>query len=327
MAKRKAQIRIGISGWTYPPWRGVFFPKKWPQKRELEWAARQVSSIEINGTFYSLQRPESFRAWHAAAPDDFLFSVKGPRFLTHMKRLNDIEVPLANFLASGVLLLREKLGPILWQFPPHLRFDPEKFESFFRLLPHSTTEAAEMARRHDDHVKGRSWTKTDADRPLRHACEIRHESFECVEFIRMLRKHRIAAVVADTAGKWPLFHDVTSDFVYVRLHGDEELYVSGYTRKALELWQGRVEAWAGGSQAPKARLIDPEHALAKKGRDVFVYFDNDVKVRAPFDAMSLAHRLGLGPAPDEGPPAGTVAEEPRTQWTPVRGGSGIKAER
>ena len=292
---KNSDVRIGISGWTYPPWRGgTFYPKGWPQKRELEYASRQVNSIEINGSFYSLHRPESYQAWYNATPEGFLFSVKGGRFITHFKRLKDVETPLANFFASGVLRLGEKLGPILWQLPPRFVYDPVKLEAFFRLLPRTTSAAAALARNHDDRLDGRAWTKADRIRPLRHALEVRHISFMVDEFVDLLRKHDIALVVADTAGKWPFMEDATSDFVYVRLHGDEELYVSGYSDAALQGWERKIRAWARGDTPVDARLTAPRHSRRESPRDIFVYFDNDAKVRAPFDAMSLAHRLGLG---------------------------------
>src|SRR5271156_4155827 len=170
-------IRIGISGWTYPPWRGVFYPKGLKQKDELPFAARQFRTIEINGTFYGLQRPKSFTAWRDATPEHFVFSVKAPRFITHIQRLRGVEKSLANFLASGVLALGPKLGPILWQFPPNLKFDSGLFESFLGQLPHSTAQAAALARQHETRMNGRAYTQTEADRPLRHAVEIRHDSF------------------------------------------------------------------------------------------------------------------------------------------------------
>jgi len=290
-------IRIGISGWTYPPWRGRFYPCHWPQKRELEYASRQVNSIEINGSFYSLQRPESYRAWYETTPDGFVFSVKAARFITHLRRLKNVETPLANFFASGILCLREKLGPILWQLPPSFRFDRERLTAFFELLPRNTKEAAKLARTHDDKVNGRAWTKSDRTRPLRYAMEIRHESFATAEFIKLLRKYDVALVVADTAGKWPFLEDVTSDFVYVRLHGDAKLYVSGYTDTALRSWARKVRTWEKGGTPRDAQLVSRQLKARKTPRDVFVYFDNDVKVRAPVDAMSLAHRLCLGERP------------------------------
>ena len=288
------EIRVGISGWRYRGWRGTFYPADWPHRRELEYAARHVGSVELNGTFYSLQRPESFRAWYDAVPADFRFAVKGGRFITHMKRLAGVETPLANFFASGVLRLGDKLGPILWQLPPTQRFDEARLDAFFRLLPRDTDAAAALARRHDRRVP-RVWLRAPARRPLRHAVEVRHESFRDPRFVALLRRHRIALVVADTAGRWPFMQDVTADFVYVRLHGDAELYVSGYTGAALAQWAARVRAWAAGRPAAGAILIGPRPARRAAGRDVYVYFDNDAKVRAPFDATALAARLGLGP--------------------------------
>ena len=295
------QVRIGISGWTYAPWRGVFYPKDVAQKRELEYASRQLNSIEINGSFYSLQRPASYAMWYDATPDDFVFSMKGGRFITHMKRLKEIEVPLANFLASGPLKLKEKLGPILWQFPPNFQFDADRFASFFELLPRETEAMAKLARKHDPKMKGRVWTQADAKRPVRHAVEIRHESFKSERFIDLCRDQQIAIVVADTAGKWPVIEEFTADFMYARLHGEEELYVSGYTEEALAMWQQKVERWRD------------------TGRDTFVYFDNDVKVRAPFDAMRLAARLaGLGAPPPPESLLKKVKEKPREHWLPLR---------
>jgi uncharacterized protein YecE (DUF72 family) len=294
MAKPPAwQVRIGISGWTYPPWRGVFYPRGWPQTRELQYASRRLNSIEINGTFYSLQRPSSFAAWYDAVPDDFVFAVKGGRFITHMRRLNDVKIPLANFWASGVLGLKEKLGPILWQFPPNFAFDAKKLETFFNLLPRDTTEAAREAKHHDAKLKGRSLTTAEVKLPLRYAVEIRHESFKTPEFIALLRKHRIALVIADTAGNWPFGEDITADFVYLRLHGAEQLYASGYTPAALDHWASRLKLWRAGKQPGDAERWSPAKPPAARARDIFCYFDNDVKVKAPFDAMSLAHRLGV----------------------------------
>ncbi len=313
-----AAIRIGISGWRYPPWRGVFYPKGLRQRDELAYGASLFPSIEINGSFYSLQRPSSYAAWSAATPPHFQFSVKAPRYVTHIKRLRDIETALANFFASGVLRLGPKLGPILWQFPPSFRYEPERMENFFADLPRTTAAARELARGHDDHIRDRAWLRIDRSRRLRHAIEIRHASFECDDFVRQLRRHNIALVVADTAGKWPLMEDVTADFIYVRLHGDAELYTSGYTPEALDRWARKIDAWSRGAQArdAKTRLAAPRPRRA--GRDVFVYFDNDVKVHAPYDAMKLAHRLGLGPAPADGPPPDSAGETPRVNW-PVYG--------
>lgn len=273
--KPQGHLRIGISGWTYPPWRKIFYPEDLPQRRELEFASRQMNSIEINGTFYSLQKPESFEKWRDATPDDFLFSIKGSRYLTHMLRLTQFETPLANFFGSGVLKLGKKLGPFLWQFPPSFKYRRDRLEEFFIALPRDTEQASRLARKHDDKIKGRASINAIHDGPLRHAIEIRHPSFEDEDFIGLLREHDVALVIADTAGKWPFMEDVTSDFIYIRLHGAEELYASGYTPESLDGWAAKIRSWAKG------------------GRDVYVYFDNDIKVHAPFDAISLSRRLGL----------------------------------
>jgi uncharacterized protein YecE (DUF72 family) len=284
-------FHIGISGWRYPPWRGVFYPPRLAQRRELEYVSRSLSSVEINGSFYALQRPTSYEQWRAQTPDGFVFSVKGPRFVTHMKRLADIEVPLANFFASGVLALGDQLGPVLWQLPPTLGFDADRLAAFFALLPRTTRAAAELATHHDQRVDGRAYTTTDADRPMRHALEVRHASFETVDFVQLLRDNDIALVSADTAGKWPALDDVTSDFVYARLHGDQELYASGYGDAALDRWAARVRTWQAGGTPTDGRTLGSRAPVCE--REVFVYFDNDVKVHAPFDAMALARRLGV----------------------------------
>ncbi|MGE5720284.1 MAG: DUF72 domain-containing protein, partial [Nocardioidaceae bacterium] len=229
------QIRIGISGWNYAGWRGDFYPKGLVQRLELAYAAERLTSIEINGSFYSLQRPSSYAAWREQTPDDFVFAVKGGRFITHMKKLAGVETALANFFASGVLALGPKLGPVLWQLPPNLGFDAERLTSFFEQLPRTTAAAAEVAKRHDSKVPDdRALTAAEADRPIRHALEVRHHSFATPEAVALLRAHDVALVVADTAGRWPLVEEATSDHMYVRLHGDLELYTSGYTPQALD---------------------------------------------------------------------------------------------
>jgi uncharacterized protein YecE (DUF72 family) len=293
-----ASIRIGISGWRYVPWRGTFYPEDLPQKDELSYAASKLPIIEINGTFYSLQRPSSFAQWYAQTPPNFIFSVKGPRYITHMKRLKDVAAPLANFLASGVLGLKEKLGPMLWQFPPQMRYDEARFAEFFEMLPHDTEAAVRVARKCDAWMKKRALLKTDKNRTLRHAVEIRHESFLDESFIELLRKHRISLVVAETARKWPMTHDVTADFVYMRLHGDKELYKSGYGDKALSRWAKRIEAWHRGSEPKDAQRVSSRNAPARKSRDIYCFFDNtDVKLRAPFDAQTLMSKLGVAYKP------------------------------
>jgi uncharacterized protein YecE (DUF72 family) len=266
-------VRVGISGWTYPPWRGVYYPKGLPHRKELAYAASRLTSIEVNGSFYALQRPSSWVTWRDETPDDFVFAVKGGRFITHMKKLRDVATPLANFFASGLLGLGPKLGPLLWQLPPNLGFDAARVDDFLSLLPRTTAAAARLAERHDERMADRAATTTDQDRPLRHAVEVRHQSYETDAFLALLSAHDVAVVTADTAGKWPVFLTPTTDVAYVRLHGDQELYVSGYDDEALDLWADRVRGWAA------------------EGRSVFVYFDNDAKVRAPFDAEALIARL------------------------------------
>ena len=269
-------IRIGISGWRYAPWRGVFYPKGLVQRRELEYASRLFPTIEINGSFYSLQSAKSWQDWHDATPDGFVFAVKGPRYVTHILRLREAETALANFFSSGVLSLRRKLGPFLWQFPPNFRYDRDRFAAFFAQLPRTMEAAVRVAMRHDpERMRGRhAWPEPAPEMALRHCVEIRHPSFESPDFVALLREHDIGAVVADTAGKWPLLTEATSGVVYIRLHGDEELYVSGYGDQALDAWARRIRAWADA------------------GHDVYCYFDNDVKVHAPFDAHALMRKLG-----------------------------------
>ena len=287
-------IRIGISGWRYAPWRGVFYPEKLQQRRELEFASGVFPTIEINGSFYSLQSPKSWKTWHDETPTGFVFAVKGPRYITHLLRLREYETALANFLASGVLQLGSKLGPMLWQFPPNFRFDEERFENFFTHLPKDTDTALELARKRDrSRMSGRTALPTQPNRRLRHAVEIRHDSFRDDAFVRLLRRHDVALVVADTAGRWPLLEDVTADFVYIRLHGDEELYVSGYTDEALDMWARRIDAWSRGAEPDDARKASSLKPRRRASRDVYCYFDNDAKVHAPFDAQTLAMKLGL----------------------------------
>lgn len=272
----KGDVRIGISGWRYPMWRSVFYPERLAQRKELAYASQLFRTIEINGSFYSLQRPSSYACWYGETPAGFLFAVKGGRFITHNKKLKDCRTPLANFFASGVLALEEKLGPILWQLPPQLSFDEGRLEDFFALLPRTTREAAMLGRAHDARLAHGSYLDVLVDRPIRYSLEVRHESFRAPAFLRVLRDANIALCVADTAGRWPLLDDVTADFVYVRLHGSKKLYASGYTGHELDAWAERITGWK------------------RRGRDVYVYFDNDAKVRAPFDALNLAARLGQG---------------------------------
>jgi uncharacterized protein YecE (DUF72 family) len=270
-----ATVRVGISGWRYPAWRGDFYPKGLAQRRELEYAAQRLTSIEINGSFYSLQRPSSYAAWRAETPDDFVFAVKGGRYVTHLKRLVDVDAALANFFASGVLALGPKLGPFLWQLPETLRFDADVLGDFLARLPRSTTDLAALAARHDDKLAGdRALTTADADAPVRHALEFRSPTFAVAEAFDVLRRHGVACVLADTAGRWPRVDQDTAAFRYVRLHGDRELYASGYDDRSLARWAATCRGWAD------------------IGQDVFVFFDNDIKGYAPHDAMRLIDLLG-----------------------------------
>ncbi len=286
-------VRIGISGWRYARWRGVFYPADLVQRLELRFASRMLPTIELNGSHYSLQRPANYASWHDETPDDFVFAVKGPRYITHMLRLQDVRTPLANFFGSGLFALGRKLGPLLWQLPPSLAYDAERVAAFLALLPQDTDAAARLARAHDARLNGRAMLQPRADQRLRHAVEVRHPSFADPGFIDLLRQHGVALVVADTAGRWPLLEDLTADFVYLRLHGDKELYASGYGDAALDDWAARVRAWRSGRQHAQAHLAAAAPPRRAGGRDVFVYFDNDVKVHAPFDAARLAARLRL----------------------------------
>ncbi len=312
-----ARIRIGISGWRYAPWRGRFYPQGLPQRAELRFAAERLDSIELNGSFYSLQRPESYAEWYRETPRGFLFAVKGGRFITHMKRLKDIERPLANFFASGVFNLRDKLGPILWQFPPNFRFERERMRFFFELLPTDTEAARALARRRDLRIlRGRTCLAIDANRPLRHAVEVRHASFLDPAFVDLLCEHGIALVIAESAGLWPLVEDVTSDFLYLRLHGDKELYRGGYGDKALDRWASRIRAWHAGSEPGDIEKITARTPTRRR-RDVYCYFDNtDDKLRAPFDAQALRRRIGLEVR---------AAASARTAEEGARRGSGVAA--
>lgn len=268
------RVVIGMAGWVYPAWRGGFYPKGTRQADELEYAASRVTSIELNGSFYSLQKPTSWTNWRDRTPDDFVFSVKAPKFITQVKRLVDVEEPLANFFASGILVLGAKLGAILWQLPPYLHFDAALLEQFLAQLPHTTTEAVELAKRRSERMTGKEHLETDADRPVRHALEMRHSSFAAPEVLALLKKHSVAAVYGDSGGKWPVIDEDTAGFRYARLHADEAIYPGGfYESSDIDDWATKVEGWLGADQ------------------DCYIYFDNDAKVRAPIDAMSLIDRL------------------------------------
>jgi len=280
----RGRIFVGTSGWIYPHWNGRFYPAGLPAKRQLAFMASQFSTVEVNGTFYSLARPPSFAKWRAETPDDFVFALKGSRYLTHMLKLKEPRAPLANFFAQGLLLLGKKLGPFLWQLPPQLAFHAEKARAFFALLPRDLAAAERLARKHDHRLDGRAALRAPDghDRPLRHALEIRHASWLGEEALQLMCEYDIALVTADTADHHPLSMERTSDdFAYVRLHGARKLYASRYTDGELDEWAALVAGWRA------------------RGSDVYVYFDNDNKAYAPGDARRLldrAHpRLGRSP--------------------------------
>ena len=278
----KGAALIGVSGWRYPRWRGDFYPTGLPQRSELTYAAERMTSLEVNGSFYSLQRPSSYAAWRDATPDDFVLALKGGRYITHLKRLVDVETPLANFFASGVLSLGRKLGPLLWQLPETLEFDPHRVRNFLSLLPQTTDEAARLAAQHDDKLKARGVLTPRAAGPVRHAIEARHPSFDTAPARTLCAEHAVAVVVSDSAGRWPTMSDTTEPpdwprssrrFHYVRLHGEGELYAGGYSDGSLDRWAARCRDWLA------------------HGEDVHVYFDNDARGHAPHDAIRLLQRL------------------------------------
>lgn len=292
-----AQIRIGISGWRYAPWRGGFYPADVVQAQELAYASRQFPAIELNGSFYSLQRPTSFLRWAAETPDGFVFAVKAPRYITHVLRLREPRAAIANFLASGLLALGPKLGPLLWQLPPTLAFDEALLDRFLAELPHDTNSALRLAHEREDRMRGKEWLGPVQPQRLRHALEVRHASYCTPELIALLRRHGVALVVADTGGRWPEVGDVTADFLYLRLHGAHELYASGYSDAQLALWAERIRAWAGGGMPQGvAQLAPPLPGTSENGgaeRNVFCFFDNTMKTHAPLNALRLSKALGL----------------------------------
>jgi uncharacterized protein YecE (DUF72 family) len=290
-ARGCGKIRVGISGWRYASWRGRFYPNGLAQRRELEHASAIFDTIELNGSFYSLQRPEHYHRWYSETPRDFVFSVKGSRYVTHFLKLKGIEPALGNFFASGIANLRDKLGPFLWQFPASFAFDPERIDAFLSLLPRDARSASALARRHDARVEGRSQTAYGTNRTLRHAIEVRHPSFAVPELIALLRKHGVAFVIADTGEKWLDYEDVTTDFVYIRLHGPKEIYASGYSAAALSRLAERIRLWSTGREPGDARTISRDPAPRSRTRDVYCYFDNTDKHHAPGDALALMRNL------------------------------------
>jgi uncharacterized protein YecE (DUF72 family) len=287
------ELRIGTSGWSYPGWRGVFYPPDLPRTQELAFASQAFDSLEINRSFYSLLTPDSCRAWRAATPPGFVFAIKGSSFITHSKKLRDVETALANFFASGPLALGEKLGPVVWQLPSSMRYDEARLDAFLALLPRTTAAAARLSQKHDDRVKRGAHTRTARDRNLRHALEARHDSFLTPECVRLLRRHQVALAVTDSP-HWRYAEEPTADFMYVRLHGSTELYRSGYDDRELDHWAERVRAWREGRDPEGARRID---GRARRRRlDVYVYFDNDAAGHAVTDARRLRERLEEPPA-------------------------------
>ncbi|HET6308538.1 MAG TPA: DUF72 domain-containing protein [Rhodopila sp.] len=282
-------IRVGVAGWTYAPWRGAFYPGEIRREQELGYAASRFRVLEINDTFYGPLRPEMFAGWMEQVPADFVFAVKAPRQITHVLRLRDAGVALANFLASGLLRLEAHLGPILWQLPPNLRFDPVGMQAFLKMLPHDTGHAAMLGRAHDRSLRGAAWLEVATRRPMRHAIEVWHESYRCPAFIELLRAHDVGLVCADRAGWAPLM-DVTAGFVYCRLLGVADgVGGQGYDHAALQAWSRRLKAWAGGEEPADALLLAGRDRPRR--RDVFVVFDSARKLRAPANALELVRRL------------------------------------
>lgn len=293
-----AELYIGVSGWRYAEWRnGAFYPPDLPQRRELEYLCRQFNSVEINGSFYSLLRPHTYAAYREAAPPDFRFAVKGGRFITHNKKLKDVRTPLANFFASGVLRLEDRLGPVLWQFPP-LAWDSGRVAAFLELLPDDTRSASRLAKRHDRRVSGRASMVVHENRPLHHVLEIRHESLLSEAVVRLCRQRDVAIAVADS-GDWPCREELTAGLVYIRLHGSPQTYTSRYSDARLDYWAARIRSWARGRQPADARRISGLEPPSRSARDVYIYFDNDRQARAPHDAQRLMRRLKV-----TGPEAG-----------------------
>jgi uncharacterized protein YecE (DUF72 family) len=261
-----SQVRIGIGGWTYAPWRGTFYPKGLVQTRELEFASRKLTSIEINGTYYGSQKPASFAKWYDETPDDFVFALKGPRFTTNRRVLAEAGESVERFFASGVMELREKLGPVNWQFMPTKKFDPEDFAGFLKLLP-----------------------KSVAGRAVRHAVEVRQESFRSAEFVAVAREYGVAIVVAGDSA-YPQIADPTAEFVYARIMGTSEGEVAGYSDAALDRWAARVRQWASGGVADGLHTVGQKQPKAA-WRDVFLYVISGFKERNPAAAMALIERV------------------------------------
>ena len=287
-----AKIHIGMSGWTFDGWKNNFYPKGLSKTKELQYASRKVNSIEVNGTFYALQRPPTFQRWYDETPAEFCFSIKAPQYITHIRRLKDVKDPLANFFASGIFCLKEKLGPILWQFPPNVVLKDDRFEKFLELLPYDSKDASQLAKKHTDKMEGRAQVEADGALLIRHAFEFRHPSFMNPDFIDLLRGYGVAVVFAHSGLKSPYMEDLTADFVYARMHGQEDKFKKGYPRSEIDAWANRVENWTQGKQPGDAQCVSPT-APEAVARDAFIYFDTEEKKYAPTDALNLAKRLGI----------------------------------
>jgi uncharacterized protein YecE (DUF72 family) len=286
------KVRIGTSGWSYADWRkGRFYPEGLTQRCELEYLSRQFSTVEINGSFYSLLRPQTYAGYHEAVPRGFTFAVKGGQFITHSKKLKDVQVPLANFLASGVLRLEEKLGPVLWQLP-QMRWEAERVERFLDLLPADTAAASRLARKHDQRLSGRASVSVERHRTMRHALEVRHPALMSEQVVRACRRRNVALVFSHNGDDWPYREEITAGWCYLRLHGAPHTYASNYSKSALDGWSERIRRWAQGQEPDDAARITSRQPPARKSRDVYVYFDNDQGAHAPRNARGLTDRLG-----------------------------------
>jgi uncharacterized protein YecE (DUF72 family) len=283
------KARVGVSGWSYDEWDPGFYPEGLSDDERLGYAASIFDTIEINGTFYSLTDPQTCRRWRDSAPRGFVYAVKGSRYITHMKRLVDAETALANFFASGILELEETLGPILWQLPSNLRFDPVALDSFLGLLPHDTSQAVRTARGHDDRIENAAFGGSDTHL-IRHVLEVRNESFLQAETARIARRHGVALCISQSS-EWPLIEEMTAGFVYVRLHGPGKLYASEYAPSDLDHWADRIETWRRGAEPSHAHRISDLEAPDRKERDVYVYFDNTAHGYAPRQALALRDSL------------------------------------
>lgn len=284
------RIRIGLSGWSYEEWRADFYPEGLAHSKELAYAAARFDSLEINSTFYGLTTPRACRSWYEAAPARFEYAVKASRYITHNKKLVDCESAVANFLASGILELDDKLGPILWQLPPTLRFDRDAVERFLQLLPTDTEAAAALAHHHDDRVKSTSFG-SGARHRIRHVLELRHQSFFVPEMVTLAHRHGVALAFSHAAD-FPYAEQVTAGFVYVRLHGPGEIYASRYDDDRMHRWADRARTWHEGHEPSDAIHISDRQPPGRRERDVYIYFDNDVHCYAPRQAQELRRLIG-----------------------------------